>query len=102
MTIQLRGGTINPIEPIDENPIYQALRSVDVDEALCREAAEECLDRTTIPVDVTSSALYRALRSNGKVSHEIARDAVESLHVIPSDRRGDRGDRRDHPRSLIK
>ena len=47
---------MNPIEQIDENPIYQALRSVDVDEALCREAAEECRDRTTIPADVYLSA----------------------------------------------
>ena len=73
------------MNPIDESAIYQALRSVDVDEALCREAAEECRDRTTIPDDVTRSALYRALRSNGKVSHEIARKAVDSLRVIPSE-----------------
>ena len=76
---------MKPIEPIEESVIYQALRSVDVDEALCREAAEECRDRTTIPADVTASAFYRAIRSNGKVSHEIARKAVESLRVIPSE-----------------
>ena len=74
------------MNPIDENPIYQALRSADIDEALCREAAEECRDRTTIPDDVTSSALYRALRSNGKVSHEMARKAVDSLRVTASDK----------------
>ena len=71
------------MKPTEESAIYQALRSVDVDEALCREAAEECQDRTTIPDDVTSSAFYRALRSNGKVSHETARKAVESIGDIP-------------------
>ena len=73
------------MNPIDESAIYQALRSVDVDEALCREAAEACRDRTTIPDDVTASAFYRALRRNGKVSHEIARKAVESLRVTASE-----------------
>ena len=78
---------MKPIEPIDENPIYQALRSADIDEALCREAAEECRDPTTIPADVTRSAFYRAVRSNGKVSHEMARKAVESLRVTASERK---------------
>ena len=45
-------------------------------------------DRTTIPDDVTSSAFYRALCSNGKVSHETARKAVESIGDIPPELEG--------------
>ena len=49
------------MKPINEHsPMYQALMAIGVDVELARQAIEECRDRTTIPADVTTSALYRA------------------------------------------
>ena len=62
--------------PIEQSALYRALHSVDVDDELSREAAEESLDRRKIPDDVTESALYRAFCSKG-APPELACQAVE-------------------------
>ena len=72
------------MKPIEESAMYQALMEIGVDIELAREATEEYRDRTTIPEDVTTSALYRALSSNGKAAEETVLRAVESVRDMPA------------------
>ena len=51
------------LAPIETSAFYDALKSIDVDDGLAREATEEALARTKIPDNVTASAIYRALCS---------------------------------------
>ena len=64
--------------PIETSGFYAALKSIGVDDALAREAAEEALARRKIPDDVTASAIYRALCSRN-CGEEKARKAVEGV-----------------------
>ena len=69
--------------PIEQSAMYQALMEIGVDVEIEREATEEYRDRTKISADVTTSAIYRALCSNGKVNIELARKAVEEIRDMP-------------------
>ena len=68
----------NELAPIETSAFYDALKSIDVDDELAREATEEALARTKIPDDVTASAIYRALCSRN-CTVEVARKAVEGV-----------------------
>ena len=72
------------MKPIEESAMYQALVAIGVDVELAREATEEYRDRTTIPEDVTTRALYGALSINGKAPEETVRRAVESVRDMPA------------------